>query len=935
MVCPACARENADDNRFCSGCGGVLVSDTAQTLTDVSPPVRRPLPAQAQPSTPPASVRTPEPSRSAPPRHKSIPSSSALTSSSPSSSEGARFVPGTVLAERYRIVALAGRGGMGEVYRADDLKLGQAVALKFIPEAVAQDGAALARFHREVRIARQVSHASVCRVFDIGEIDGAPFLTMEYVDGEDLGSLMRRIGRLSADKAMEIARQICAGLAAAHDHGILHRDLKPTNIMLDGRGKARITDFGLAGLADELREEDPRAGTPAYMSPEQLAGKEVTQRSDIYSLGLVLYELFTGKRAFEAATLRDLIRQREQGTLTSPSSVVKDLDPVVERVILRCLEKDPAKRPATALQVAAALPGGDPLAAALAAGETPSPEMVAAAGEGEVLRPQIAWAGLAGFLVLLLVTIVLNQKIKLFRDVPFEKPPEVLEERAREVNRHLGYTAAPADHARGFLTDLEFLRYIRIHDQSPNRWSNLENGEVEFWYRESPRPLEAAAFFGESEVAGSVSWRDPPQDVSGMTTVWLSPRGKLLEFEAVPPQLQDSAAAAEPDWKLLFTEAGLDPANWKPSEPEWNPPEFADRRAAWTGTFPAHPEWPLRIEAAAYHGKPIFFYITGPWTRPWRQQAFQWSTAQRAANVILLVMLLGLMIGGAVCARYNLLRGRGDRRGASRLAAFFFLFRTLSWLFGASHVAGFWELALFILFAARALFDAGLLWLMYIALEPFVRRQWPAAIVSWSRLLAGGWRDPLVGRDVLVGCLAAVVFALFGSFGSLMPQWLGHAPQQPDFFSADLLLGTPTVLAVLFRQVAVQVFFALSIMFVMLFLRWVLRLGWLAGAALVVLMSAVLVLQNELTWYAVPLALVMWTLVVFVLLRFGLVAISVVLITDVLIDSYPITTDASAWYAGAGYFAAGLAIALAVFGFRIALAGKPMFGAAGPSEAQG
>src|SRR6185503_10346091 len=155
------------------------------------------------------------------------------------------------LAGRYRIVALAGRGGMGEVYRAEDLTLGQPVALKFLPPDVARDPDRLARFHQEVRVARQVSHPSVCRVYDIGEADGQHFLSMEYVDGEDLASLMRRIGRLPSSKALELARQLCAGLAAAHDRGVLHRDLKPANVMIDGRGRVRIADFGLAGLAGE------------------------------------------------------------------------------------------------------------------------------------------------------------------------------------------------------------------------------------------------------------------------------------------------------------------------------------------------------------------------------------------------------------------------------------------------------------------------------------------------------------------------------------------------------------------------------------------------------------------------------------------------------------------------------------------------------------
>src|SRR5918995_6841653 len=197
----------------------------------------------------------------------------AVTPSAPSFDDGG-FTPGTVLQARYRIVGLIGRGGMGEGYRAQDLKLGQSVALKFLPQDVGREPARLERFHSEVRLARQISHPNVCRVYDVGDIDGQHFLSMEYIDGEDLSSLLRRIGRLPEDKATEIARQLCAGLAAAHEEGVLHRDLKPANIMIDGRGRARITDFGLAGLSDEFRGNEIRSGTPAYMSPEQLAGKE-------------------------------------------------------------------------------------------------------------------------------------------------------------------------------------------------------------------------------------------------------------------------------------------------------------------------------------------------------------------------------------------------------------------------------------------------------------------------------------------------------------------------------------------------------------------------------------------------------------------------------------------------------------------------------------
>src|SRR5215475_4484690 len=265
-ACPACAHSCPDGSRYCPHCSKPLDSTSAETAV-----------------------------------------MGASLSSTSTVDEG-RFLPGVVVGGRYRIAGLLGRGGMGEVYRATDLTLGQAVALKFLPETTAQDERALARFYNEVRIARQVTHPNVCRVYDVGQIQSLHYISMEFVDGEDLGSLLRRIGRLPVDKAIETARKICAGLGAAHEKGVLHRDLKPANVMIDGRGQVIIMDFGLA----EQLQSDVRSGTPAYMAPEQLAGTEVTVRSDIYALGLLLYEIFNGRRAFEAASLMELMRMQER-----------------------------------------------------------------------------------------------------------------------------------------------------------------------------------------------------------------------------------------------------------------------------------------------------------------------------------------------------------------------------------------------------------------------------------------------------------------------------------------------------------------------------------------------------------------------------------------------------------------------------------------------
>ena len=519
-----------------------------------------------------------------------------------------RFPPGTLLAQRYRVVSLLGRGGMGEVYRANDLLLGQTVALKFLPAQWTSHEATLARFRNEVRIARQISHPNVCRVYDIGEAEGSTYLSMEYVDGEDLASLLRRIGRLPQDKALEIARQLCAGLAAAHDKGVVHRDLKPGNIMLDGQGQLRITDFGLAGVAGEVK--DIRSGTRGYMAPEQQSGQEVTARSDIYALGVVLHEVFTGKRP-------------------SADSSHPDLAPEVDRVIRRCLAEDPAKRPASALQVAAALPGGDPLAAALAAGETPSPEMVAAAGDTDSISVRTVGICAAWILAGLVVAAVLGGKTNLLTKTPFPKPPAVLEQKARDVIQSFGYTEPPTDRVFGFRYATDYQLYAEKHEKPETYQAQLAKGRpplIYFWYRQSPHYLEAVPTDNPFAGVSVVSPSNPPPIQSGMVQLNLDPQGRLIAFSAVPPQVEETAVPQRlPDWTALLTAAGLDMTRFAPAEPHWIPLVSFDSRAAWTGSYAHAPEVPVRVEAASWRGRPVSFQVIGPWSKPERMQPSQWT----------------------------------------------------------------------------------------------------------------------------------------------------------------------------------------------------------------------------------------------------------------------------------------------------------------------
>jgi eukaryotic-like serine/threonine-protein kinase len=289
------------------------------------------------------------------------------------------FSSGDVLARRFKITRFLARGGMGEVYEAEDQELHELVALKAIRPELLQDARALERFRREVHLAKQVTHPNVCRIFDLfrhhlgGPDEGGSvvFVAMELLRGETLSEAFIVHGRMAAGEALPIALQMAAGLGAAHDVGVLHRDFKPGNVVLVRGAKgtrAVITDFGLAlrsgvdsSMSGSLTETGESFGTPAYMSPEQVEGKPLTPASDVYSLGLVLYQMVTGARPFEDTTPLSMAVRRLREDPTPPRQLAKDLDPRWEAVILRCLERDPQRRFAHADEVAKALLGETPI----------------------------------------------------------------------------------------------------------------------------------------------------------------------------------------------------------------------------------------------------------------------------------------------------------------------------------------------------------------------------------------------------------------------------------------------------------------------------------------------------------------------------------------------------------------------------------------------
>ncbi len=432
----------------------------------------------------------------------------------PLPADQARFAPGQIFAKRYRIVSLLGRGAMGEVYRADDLRLGQRVALKLLGPAAGRGDPR--RFISEVRLARAIAHPNVCRVYDIDRAEGWHYLSMEFVDGETLASLLRRIGRLPAEKALDVAHQLCQGLAAAHDRGVLHRDIKPSNIMIDGAGRVRLMDFGLAVPAAAGAIYDG-AGTPAYMAPEQIDGGAVTERTDIYALGLVIRELFVGR----------------------VGSGVAAIPPEVDAVVQACLEAQPLRRPASALTVAAALPGGGAIALARSEGRLLAADVIAAEGTTGKLVPAVAWALVVAAMAGTLLIATLTGPITGVTAATLPKPPDVLAERASELLRNDTGTTRVADRAYWF---------------EPVRGSgNGAAAGIEFIYRQSATPLVPANLFRV------VTDGDPPPNAPGSASIVLSPSGDLVrrDPEPVSPSVYSTRRAPPLESALSFQHSGI------------------------------------------------------------------------------------------------------------------------------------------------------------------------------------------------------------------------------------------------------------------------------------------------------------------------------------------------------------------------------------------
>jgi len=843
-----------------------------------------------------------------------------------------RFRSGALVAGRFRIVALQGRGGMGEVYRAHDLELGQPVALKFL-SALRSDQRARKRLRTEVRLARQVSHLNVCRVYDIGEANGELYLSMEYVDGEDLAALLKRIGRFPVHKGVDIARKLCGGLAAAHARGVLHRDLKPGNIMLDRHGEPRILDFGVAAVAGQLDPAEVRSGTAAYMAPEQLEGREATVRSDIYALGLVLFELFTGRPAFEGTDAAEFLRLRGSHPSTRPTILVRDLDLAIERTILRCLEPDPRLRPTSALEVAGLLPGGDPLAEALAAGETPSPELVAAAGPDIVMRRATAVALLVVIAVALTGVLVLTEQVQMVSMVPMENSPEVLASKARDLVRSLGYPSAPHV-ASGFRNETGYREYFAARfshgDTRIDGWRSTlaaRPAPVSFWYAQSDGPLVPPG-----AASGAARPIDSLPAIHDVVSVDLDLDGRLLRFRASPategtsrthtPELEATAvsppatAPGQIVWQRFFAAAGLDPTAFTEANLSVGSAADAHTRVAWTGSFPGRSELPVRIDASATAATVSSFEVSFPWTH--REPMLAQRTDYRSA-----LLLMIIWVAPCLAARLNWRQDRADVRGALRLGTVAFVAHLGSLLLNADDP--------FNAFLSRPVFWVALglgAWTaaVYVAVEPWIRRWWPHALIGWARVVAGRWRDPIVARDVLVAlalitvnrCVYLAAVAAMVHAGA-PPLNVASIDAVPGEFVLSHLAGTKFIAANMLSSATFGIAIAAVSFFLLALFRSLLWNQWLGIAAFCVFSYFWSSMQPDfgaqwLTLSTFPLLLAIY---IFGALRYGLLTLVTATSVGQVMAQSILGTEFGAWYGRSSLVAAVLVGALAIWAFRV------------------
>ena len=489
----------------------------------------------------------------------------------------------------------------------------------------------------------------------------------------------------------------------------------------------------------------------------------------------------------------------------------------------------------------------------------------------------------------------------------------------------LAISTSPKDAASGIDYNDEYLEHLDHAGGEHPDWDKVLKNRpsvLTYWHRQSPDYLVATDLLKSSLLTpGIVNLDHPPPILSGMVAVSLDPQGRLYRFDAVPPQKDTAGTSSLPyDWGTLFNVAGLDMTQFHSAEPMWNSLGASDQRAAWTGVWPGTSE-PLRVEAASWRGKPVFFQLISDWTKPDRMPAAD-SSHSKAPEVLLVVFLLLLLAGAVWLARQNYVHQKSDTQGAFRLGFLIFVLQMLVWLTRGHFVPSLGTFGLFVLAASSSVFLGALFCVIYLALEPYVRRHWPHAIISWSRLMSGRIRDPLVGRDVLFGVILGISWSLI--FAVLFVA-LKKIHATPQFGSTDVLLGARHDIGACLAQVTESVQATLEFFFLMFVFRVIFRKPWLAALVFVAFWTGIKAYDTHHLAFIVPAYAAVYGIAAFVILRFGFVALAAGIFTVQLLANVPFTTDFSSWYVGGSIFVVLLVAAMAVWGCYTALAGQKVF----------